>query len=99
MIGVDAIRRTLDYLLGRKRAYQLTFSSMHGQAVLRDLMKFCRANETCFHENERVHCALTGRHEVWLRIQEHMNLSGEQLLALYGGNNFRVVTEEDDDNS
>jgi hypothetical protein len=28
---------------------------------------------------------LEGRREVWLRIQQHLNLTTEQLFQLYGG--------------
>lgn len=38
--------------------------------LLLDLAHFCRAYETCFHADQRVHAALEGRREVWLRIRE-----------------------------
>jgi hypothetical protein len=41
--------------------------------ALLDLAEFCRANESCFHEDPRMHAALEGRREVWLRIQEHIH--------------------------
>jgi hypothetical protein len=75
----------LDFLRGRKGAYQQTFMSMAGQQVLQDLSAFCRANETCFHPDPRLHAVAEGRREVWLRIQQHLNLTGEQLAELYAG--------------
>lgn len=53
--------------------------------VLVDLAEFCRANESCFHQDPRVHAALEGRREVWLRIQEHVHLTPAQLMALRQG--------------
>jgi hypothetical protein len=79
----EAWRRVLSFLQGRKRAYQLAFGSPAGEAVLLDLAKFCRAHETCFDPDPRIHAVLEGRREVWLRIQQHMNLSVNQLAALY----------------
>lgn len=95
--GAETIQKFFDRLKLRKRAYQLTFSCMPGQEVLIDLARFCRANETCYHDDPRLHAVLEGRREVWLRIQQHMHLSGEQLLSLYGGKHFQVVTENEDD--
>lgn len=86
---IEAFGKTLDFLRGRKRAYQLSFNSLHGQRVLMDLATFCRANETCFHPDPRKHAVAEGRREVWLRIQHHLNLSSEQLLAIYGGQHFQ----------
>lgn len=77
--------RTISFLRDRKRAYQLTFGkhSPASQLVLMDLARFCRAHETCFHEDPRGHAVLEGRREVWLRIQQHLNLDAETLAALY----------------
>ena len=38
--------------------------------ILYQLAHFCRAYETCFHTDPRVHAALEGRREVWMRIRE-----------------------------
>lgn len=53
--------------------------------ALIDLADFCRASETCFHEDPRVHAAMEGRREVWLRIQDHIHLTHDQLIALRYG--------------
>lgn len=76
---------TLDFLRRRKQNFQRTFMTPEGQEVLKDLQTFCRAMTTTFHPDARVAAALDGRREVWLRIQEHLNLGSEQLYVLYGG--------------
>lgn len=38
--------------------------------ILFQLSHFCRAYETCFHADPRVHAALEGRREVWLKLRE-----------------------------
>lgn len=86
--AVEAVGRTLDFLRRRKRSYQLAFGSVEGQNVLIDLARFCRANESCYDPDPRIHAALEGRREVWLRIQQHLNLPSEQLYAIYTGKNF-----------
>lgn len=90
---VDTVMRTLDFLRRRKRNYQLTFMDMSGQEVLMDLVQFCRADASCWHPDARVHAVLEGRREVWLRIQQHLNLTSEQLAALYGGVPFPSTEE------
>jgi hypothetical protein len=86
--------RVLDFLRQRKRAYQLTFGSPAGQVVLEDLAKFCRANETCFHADPRLHAVAEGRREVWLRIQQHLNLTADQLAQLYAGPNLASLAKD-----
>lgn len=50
--------------------------------VLADLAKFCRANESTFHQDPRVHAVAEGRREVWLLIQNYLNLSIEELYEV-----------------
>lgn len=88
-------RATYNFLLGRKRDYSHTFKSPAGQRVLQDLAKFCRADSSCFHEDPRLHAVLEGRREVWLRIAKHLNLTPEQLYALYAGHQFNPLPEDD----
>lgn len=73
------------FLFARRYDYRRTFRSPPGEAVLKDLAKFCRANVSTFHENDRAHCLAEGRREVWLRIVEHLNLTEEQLWLIYSG--------------
>lgn len=89
MPSIALVERTLDFLRIRRRAYNLTFRSIEGQNMLIDLAQFCRANQTCFDPDPRIHAALEGRREVWLRIQQHLNLTSEELFALYNGRNFQ----------
>ena len=69
----------------RKRAYcqSLDIESRHGRAVLEDLTKFCRANETTYANDPRMSAVLEGRREVWLRIQNYLNLSVDDLYDLH----------------
>lgn len=75
-----------EILRARKVAYAQTLNpeSEAVKALLQDLAKFCRADESCFHVDPRAHAVLEGRREVWLRIQDHLKLSVEELLKKYG---------------
>lgn len=92
----EEVRKAWDYLGRRKRSYCLALKSPAGQDVLADLAKFCRADDTCFHEDPRLHAVLEGRREVWLRIQKHLNLTQEQLYAIYTGRQFNPLAEDKD---
>lgn len=73
------------FLSGRQDAYRATFNAPSAYLVLRDLAKFCRAHESTFHPEHSMSDRLDGRREVWLRIQQHLQLTPEQLWELYGG--------------
>ena len=75
--------RIHDYISRRRTSYVQTFNNPYGREVLIDLAKFCRAADTTFHPDPRVHAALEGRREVWLRIQRHLQLTDEQLWAMH----------------
>ncbi len=79
--------KSRNFLLGRRTAYirVFDFDNVNSQAVLADLFKFCRAEESTFHIDPRIEGRLDGRREVWLRIQHHLQLSPEQLWVLYSG--------------
>lgn len=70
-----------EYISGLRGAYQQTFGRLNaegaGRYVLEDLSKFCYANETTANDPIK-----EGRRQVWLRIQEQLHLSTEQLVAL-----------------
>ncbi len=83
---------------GVRRAYRTLFGGPAGQAVLRDLEKFCRANETCFHEDARLNLILEGRREVWLRIQQHLNLTPDDLFQLYSGRDVTRLMQQENTN-
>jgi len=69
----------------RQMAYARLFESDDGRIVLEDLMRFCRARESTFHPDSRVAAALDGRREVFLRIEDHLSLSADELNTKYGG--------------
>lgn len=83
------LEKVMEFIRTRQHAYKLVFrwDQPADQAVLQDLARFCRANESCAvpgdHDKTMM---LEGRREVWLRIQQHLNLTPEQLFQLYGGN-------------
>jgi len=77
---LDALRRLI---MGRKRAYQRVFEGPDGQQVLIDLARFCRAHESTFDPDARISATLDGRREVWLRIEQHLNLDSDTLWQLY----------------
>jgi hypothetical protein len=72
----------------RKQAYSLIFGNTlalgEGKVVWEDLSRFCREKETCFHPDPRIHAALEGRREVFLRIRDYLDLSVEELCRKYG---------------
>ena len=72
-----------DFFRNKSRAYKLTFGNPAGSEVLEDLALFCRANETCFHPDPRMHAVAEGRREVWLRIQQHLNMTPDQLFDFF----------------
>ncbi|MBK7366137.1 MAG: hypothetical protein IPI97_14565 [Nitrosomonas sp.] len=80
---MDIKARLKDFLITRQQAYQQTFNGVFAEKVLADLAKFCKANDTAFHPDARVHAVLEGRREVWLRLQKQLNLTQDQLLKLY----------------
>ena len=101
----DKTKRVKKWLPGwMRRAYRHIFIGNYAsQEVLIDLATFCRGNQTTFHTDPRISAVLQGRHEVWLRITNHLHLTSEQLFALYNGNQFEASSRnlsnegEDDD--
>jgi hypothetical protein len=75
----DEVRDQNDQL---RSAYRLAFGGPAGQAVLADLAPFCRAAESCFHPDPRLHAQLEGRREVWLRIQQLIHLDENDIIQL-----------------
>ena len=72
------IRDALDRLSLRQKAYMAIPVD-----VMTDLAGFCRAERTCWDPDARIHAALEGRREVYLRIKQHHDLTPEELLILY----------------
>lgn len=80
----ELIEKIRGLLFNRQKAYQSVFDSEFGKIVLADLARFCRADESTFHPDARVAGNLDGRREVWLRIQQHLQLDSEALYKIYG---------------
>jgi hypothetical protein len=82
----EVVEKAQEFLRQRRLAYLRTLDvkKPDAQMVLEDLAKFCRAHESTFHADPRMHAVLEGRREVWLRIQQHLELSDETLWKLYG---------------
>lgn len=74
----DALWRRL---FARRRAYRAVFRDpVHGAVVLADLARFCHAIKTTHVPGDTHGTAqLEGRRQVWLRLQETLRLSDEQL--------------------
>ncbi len=77
-------------MYGRQHAYKLVFDPKNPfvELVLRDLAQFCRADSSTFHPDPRAAANLDGRREVWLRIQENINLTADELWLLYPKGNL-----------
>lgn len=77
------------------RAYRLTFRSPPGtNYVLPDLAEFCHAAEPAPVKGDPYQLGRwAGRQDVWLRIQRHLNLTEEELFAVYAGKS--ILKSED----
>ena len=82
MSFLDTLRHKLRE---RGYAYQQTFNGPLADIVLKDLARFCRAHDSTFDPDARLHALAEGRREVWLRIASHLRLTPDQLWALYDG--------------
>lgn len=84
-IKKEAVRgNILELLETRQRAYRAVFGSAPADAleiVMADLRAFCRGDRSTFDVNERIHCLITGRQEVYARINQHITLTLDQLIA------------------
>lgn len=86
MTRTELLQKAKLFLVGRKQAYQRRLGGVDvdTRIVMQDLAKFCRAHEPTFHPDPRVHALLEGRREVWLRIQQHLELDEQTLWDIYG---------------
>lgn len=90
MSDLRAAWRSLRVRLMRRRraAYRELFASgIDGpapaqRAVLADLKRFCHAEYPTFDADPRVHALREGRREVWLRIQQFINLSDQDIADI-----------------
>ena len=81
----DTVSAIKNLFKSRAFAYRMVFDekNQYTKTVLKDLARFCRAHESTFQADERKHAVLEGRGEVWLRLQEHLNLEAEEFMALH----------------
>lgn len=82
-------QRIKNYFSALGGGYKKVFSYTNpdSRVVLKDLAKFCKANETSFHPDPYVSAAMEGRREVWLRILKHTNLTADELYDIFKGMN------------
>lgn len=82
-----AVEKAKRLLFRRRNAYRMVFNreNVYTPTVLNDLAKFCRANETTFHNDPRVHALLEGRREVLLRILRHLNFTEDEIWEITTG--------------
>lgn len=75
----------MDLILKRHIAYNRVFDpkSPYVEAVLYDLARFCRAHDSTFHSDQRIHAVLEGRREVWLRIMENLKMTPDEIYDLH----------------
>ena len=80
----DKIRKFLD---GRRYAYRRVFAGNPSgddvKIVMEDLRRFCRGGAAVFHRDDRVQVLLTGRQEVYYRIEDHLKMDLDELFAKY----------------
>lgn len=81
----DNLSKIKSLFRSRRMSYCRTFNieSVAAKAVLQDLAKFCRANESTVLKDERMSAVLEGRREVWLRIQNYLQLTEEEIYELH----------------
>lgn len=84
----EKYRQAKEFLIGRRQAYNLVFDpkNQFANVVLKDLARFCRANDSTYKADPREHAVLEGRREVWLRISRHLHMDAKDFLKLYGVN-------------
>lgn len=82
----EVLEKLREILASRQQAYQLVFGGETGpvKAVMDDLRRFCRGEDSAFHLDPRVDALLEGRREVFLRIEKHLKLTPEQFWKYYG---------------
>lgn len=85
----DTISALKAKLHGKAFAYSRVFDkkSPYTHEVLKDLAQFCRAHDSTFHPDARVHAVLEGRREVWLKVERMLNLTTEEIYELHAVKN------------
>lgn len=79
-------------------AYRMLKRQPAGQLILADLAQFCRATRPSMHAGDSHMTAFNeGKRAVWLRIQERLRLTDDELFAILGG--ATLPPNEDDDDA
>jgi hypothetical protein len=91
----DTVSNFRRKLQGKIVAYNHVFDhkNVFTHDVLKDLARFCRAHDSTFHKDPRIHAMLEGRREVWLRIQEMLQLDMEEIYSLHKIKELEPVRE------
>lgn len=90
------------YFAEWKAAYQTAFASAINGSVFADLAKFCHAYETTVVPGDRDQSyVMEGRRQVYLRIQNFLERTPDELVALYttqprGKTNDDIETRSED---
>lgn len=81
----EIIEKLRNLLYKRQHAYLQVFNpdNVYRDTVLKDLAKFCRANDSTFHVDPRAHAMLEGRREVFLRIQRYLQLTPDEVWSYH----------------
>lgn len=66
----------------RRQAYQAVFKGPYGEEVLKDLANFCCAYKASPDLSHQVLAKKEGLRAVWLRIQNHLHISDDDVWAL-----------------
>lgn len=67
----------------KRQAYQAVFKGPHGEEVLRDLAHFCCAYKSSPDLSHAVLAKKEGLRAVWLRIQNYLNISDDDVWRLF----------------
>lgn len=77
----------LKHLIARQGAYKRFWAGKpigDDLAIVHaDMKMFCRGGTTPWDADPRIHALITGRYEVWLRIQQHVTMSEAELVEAY----------------
>jgi hypothetical protein len=91
------IDNTMIFLRDRSTAYKLAITSPAGQMMYGDLLKFSRYAQGPADLDQFQTWRLIGRQDMIRRIQQHINLTDQQLFSLYNGAGFQPTVEHKDE--
>lgn len=76
----------------KRRAYKTLFESPQGKEVLKDLAQFCGMHRDCFNENAIIMAHNTGLRKAFLRIQNMLNVTDQQIWEMFEYDRQRTNT-------